>query len=270
MQWKTHYEFCILIPCYNNYDGLIRSLQSVQYAFDKYYVLVVDDGSVMPVTTNEMREHLPKDMQVYVLRKEINQGITKALNDGLQWIDARNDVEYIARLDCGDTCSANRFERQLDFLKSSPGVALLGSWCLFRQPANGAAYTYRTPSYHADIVKKMYYKNLFIHPTIIFRLTTVKALGFYPENFEYAEDYALCWMLINKGETHIIPEVLLFSELNTSGISMKNRRKQLLARYHVVKKIAPHTIRKIGTFLRLLTLFLLPNKVNLWLKLLRK
>jgi len=264
------FDFCLLIPCYNNRVGLVRSLQSVKYDTARYYVLVVDDGSKEALDATSLMGEIEGEMSLYVLRKTVNEGITKALNDGLKWIDARDDVQYVARLDCGDTCAQDRFHKQVKLLDINRQLVLLGTWCVFRRPDTGHEYTYRTPADHQSIVKGMYYRNLFIHPSIIFRLTTARAVDFYPEDFEYAEDYAFCWQLLMKGEGHIIDESLVCCEISDTGISLKNKRKQLKTRWKVIKKFAPHTIRKIVGGLRLLTLFLLPGRVTLWLKLLRK
>lgn len=264
------FDFCVLIPCYNNREGLLRSLRSVCYDTARYYVLVIDDGSKEALEVVSLKTEIDKEMSLYVLRKPVNEGITKALNDGLKWIETRNDVQYVARLDCGDTCMEDRFYKQVNLLNINKQIVLSGTWCVFRDPVTGKEYTYRTPTEHEAIVRGMHYRNLFIHPTIIFRLTTAKAIGYYPEDFDYAEDYAFCWCLLNEGGGHIIEEVLVCCEISDTGISLRNKRKQLKARWKVIKKFAPHTIRKIAGYFRLLTLFLLPEQVTLWLKLLKK
>jgi hypothetical protein len=38
-------DFCLLIPCYNNFNGLIVSLKSVIYSSENYLVLFIGDGS---------------------------------------------------------------------------------------------------------------------------------------------------------------------------------------------------------------------------------
>ena len=50
-------------------------------------------------------------LQVHVLRLPHNQGITAALNAGLDWIVTHTSAPYIARLDCRDLCDGERFGR---------------------------------------------------------------------------------------------------------------------------------------------------------------
>src|SRR5678815_2867273 len=102
-------DFCLLIPCYDNFDGLLASLQSVIYYRDQFMVLVVDDGSNVPVTSASIELGIKIDFPFVVLRNEENEGITAALNNGLKWIEEQNAADFVARLDCGDLCAPDRF-----------------------------------------------------------------------------------------------------------------------------------------------------------------
>src|SRR5438132_443931 len=42
-------DFYVLIPCYNDQEGLLRSLKSIHYDTAKFAVLIVDDGSEIAV-----------------------------------------------------------------------------------------------------------------------------------------------------------------------------------------------------------------------------
>src|SRR5258706_6342491 len=110
-------DICVLIPCYNNMEGLIQSINSIVYDQRRLLVLVVDDGSTVPVTRNTIYQHLPISVNIQLIRLKQNQGITRALNKGLDFIYANYPVGYIARLDCGDICSPERFYRQVSFLE---------------------------------------------------------------------------------------------------------------------------------------------------------
>ena len=94
-------DFYLLIPCYNNVEGLIRSLRSVVYPKEKCKVLIVDDGSLTPVTIELLPADILQQLQIEIIRLNGNKGITEALNTGLRLILQRNDALYTARLDCG-------------------------------------------------------------------------------------------------------------------------------------------------------------------------
>src|SRR5258705_2463903 len=144
-------DVCILIPCYNNLEGLIKSVNSIVYHTGKFLILVVDDGSKNPIARHELYTVLPITVNVQIIRLEQNQGISKALNYGLEFIYANYSARFIARLDCGDTCYPGRFFRQVSFLENHPDIDLLGSWCYFKNYDTGAAYKYVTPTQHKSI-----------------------------------------------------------------------------------------------------------------------
>ena len=58
----------------------------------------------------------------------------------------------------------------------------------------------------------MHFRNIFIHPTVIFKANLLKKAGYYPTNFLHAEDYAFFWQLIENYHCHILDESLLFAK----------------------------------------------------------
>jgi glycosyltransferase involved in cell wall biosynthesis len=258
-------DFCLLIPCYNNREGLLYSLSSVKYPPNRFLVLVVDDGSAEPIREKEISNQLP----VKVLRLEKNQGITRALNAGLRWIRDNLSVKYIARLDCDDTCDPERFNIQVRYMDAHPEVVLAGSWCLFADRNSGGSYVYKTPTEDSAIRRAMYNRNVFIHPTAIFRKDAVIRVGLYPENFELAEDYALFWKLMGDGLTFVDRRLLVTSRIDKTGISFRNRGKQLIARQKVVNYYGNNPFLKTISIIRLGILFLVPKRLLLPLKILK-
>lgn len=247
-------DFVLLIPCYDNLPGLIASLQSILYPFDKFFVLIVDDGSRQPVTMNDLASFTGAGLNIHIIRLPYNQGITAALNYGLQWINANTDARYIARLDCGDTCSAERFEKQVTLLDQCPDIEIVGSWCHFKNYATGQTYLYKTPTEYRRIQFGMNFRNLFIHPTVMWRRSSL----IYPENFPHAEDYGFFYTILEKGKGAIIPEPLVTCEINPKGISLAHRKQQLKSRMKVIRHYSRNKLLKgMGVF-KLLLLLALP------------
>ncbi|MCW3116353.1 MAG: glycosyl transferase family 2 [Chitinophagaceae bacterium] len=236
-----HFQLCILMPCYNNLQGLKKSLQSIKYDKGKYLILIVDDGSEQPFNKEDiLHDTNETELPVYIIRLLNNGGITNALNTGLQWIKDNIVCPYVARLDCGDICDPHRFYVQLEYLRVNPYVGLLGSWCWFQKPGKSFKFKYRVPQHHEQIKREMYFRNAFIHPTVIFRFDIVEKLGFYPAEYPHAEDYALFWEIMNVAPTAILPSYLVVCELNGDGISSANRIKQLHSRLVIVRNFG-HT-----------------------------
>ena len=226
-------ELCLLIPCYNNFHGLISSLKSIHYDFKKHLILIIDDGSSNIITNNNITHALKSPLNFQIVRLSQNMGITKALNKGLEFIYSNFSVKYIARLDCGDICTINRFYTQTKFLDYNPDIHLVGSWCYFKNPQSGEAFKYITPTNHKYIKRSMHFRNVFIHPTVMWRAAAFNKL-MYPEKYPYAEDYGLFYDMITEVKSAIINQFLVTCELNNNGISISKRSIQLKSRLKVI------------------------------------
>ena len=260
---KPSYDFCLLIPYYNNLSGLISSLQSIDYDSLAYVLLIVDDGSSQPLLKEDILPYLPQPLSIKILRLGENQGITKALNAGLNWIEEQQCCRYIARLDCGDICAPQRFRSQVQFLDEHPKVGLLGTWCVFKNFRTGESYRYITPVEHKSILKEMYFRNVFIHPTVMWRADITKRIGVYPENFPRAEDYGLFYEIISKEEAAVLPAELVICEINPQGISLHYRNQQLKSRIKVIRHYGKNRLLCLIGVLKLWILLIIPYKLIL-------
>lgn len=259
-------DFYILIPCYNNTDGLIRSLLSVEYPKEKYKVLVIDDGSIVPLSLSEIPKELLEKQTIEIIRLPENKGITEALNTGLRLILDRNDSLYTARLDCGDTCTPDRFTKQISFLSVNTDVALIGSLCLFVDHKKNIRFVYKAAEHHYAILKQMHLKCSFIHPTVIFRNEMIRNTKLYPYDYPYAEDYAFFFELTKKYKTHIIQEMLVETEINTNGISVKKRQEQIRSKIKIIKFYSINKSLTCVGLIKQYILALLPYKLTTQIK----
>ena len=259
-------DFYLLIPCYNNLSGLILSLKSVHYYPDKYGVLLVDDGSTELLKTEELRLHLPPEVPLRIIRLEYNQGITRALNAGLNWLKENASCRFIARLDCGDTCTPERFYKQVAFFDANPKIDLVGSWCTFMHLKSGFSYHYRTPTSHERLIKGMNFRNMFIHPTVMWRATALNETANYPEEFPHAEDYGFFYHMVNTGRSAVLPEALVTCEINSAGLSLRFRNAQLKSRMKVVKQYGKSNVYRFAGVMKLMLLIAIPSRIALLTK----
>lgn len=258
-----YHDLCLLIPCFNNPSGLLRTLGSVSYQHS-FAVLIVDDGSAAPLQPAELNNHLPSNARLFLLRNPTNRGITFSLNAGLDYIRANIPCHYIARLDAGDINMPGRLEAQTSLLEQNPEIVLCGTWCRFRG-ANGNNYVYRSATDDAAIRREMHRKCSFIHPTVIFRTSVLDTAPHYPTEFPHAEDYAFFWTLLRQGKGAILPNVLVECELTKSGISGSNRQKQLWSRLRIISTFGSPERAILGIFI-LLVLMVLPHSFIIWVK----
>jgi glycosyltransferase involved in cell wall biosynthesis len=259
----TPLDFIVVIPCFNDKPGLISALKSIDYRVNRYKVLIVDDGSDEPVKAADLAGALPTTSSFEIIRLNRNSGITRALNAGLSWISQRNGIEfecrYVARMDCGDLCSAERFYRQVQFLDKHEEIDLLGTWCVFEDFETGDKFVYRTPTADRHIRRAMYFRNIFIHPTVMWRTAIMKKNANYPEDFPHAEDYGLFYKWIDSNvRTAVLPETLVTCRINKLGLSLANRNGQLQSRLKVVRTFGRNRLLKTLGVLKLWVLMAVP------------
>ena len=112
----------------------------------------------------------------------------------------------------------------------------------------------------------MYFRNIFIHPTVMWRCDAMKENELYPETFPDAEDYGFFYQLMQNGLVAIIPEYLVTCEINNAGISLNSRKKQLNSRIKVVREYGTNRVlRYLGVF-KLRLLLIIPYNLIFALK----
>lgn len=224
---------CVLIPYFNAGRSLIQTIESIDYEYNVPDIIVVDDGS-QHIRAADILHEYKGELPIKLLELKLNQGIEHALNHGLTLLG--RDYEFIARLDCGDTCKNNRFQKQLHFLDNNPNCYLVGSWVDFTDMDGHKLYTVAHTSDFEILKKKMFLNATFTHPTVIFRSEILDTIGLYPTDAPAAEDYAYFFKIIQKHYATNIQESLVSCTIDPNGISTKKRKMQIRSRMSVIIK----------------------------------
>ena len=170
-------------------------------------IVLVKDGPL----TKELEEIVGicknKFSTFKVISLPVNQGLGKALNEGLKHCS----YDIIARMDTDDIAKPYRFEKQLKVFQKNPDVDIVSSWIdEFEDSTSNVISTRKLPENHDEIYKYAQKRNPINHPVVMFRKTAVEAAGGY-KHFPLFEDYYL-WvrMLLNGARFYNIQESLLF------------------------------------------------------------
>lgn len=258
----------VLIPHYNNIEGLLKSLKSID-ADENSDVLIVDDGSTVVLDKDLISEQFKANGKILFKILEKNEGIESALNNGLKIAQA-NKYEYVARLDCGDICLGKRFQIQYQFLKENPGIKIVGSNVLAVDCDNKFLYAINLPLNHKDIEKKMYFNSMLIHPAIMFCTSIIETIGYYPTQYKSAEDYAFFFAILKKYKMANIKEYLTQIEINEKGISLQKRKQQVKSRIQIIKDNFYFGWYPIYGLFRNFILLILPYRIILTIKKMKK
>ncbi|GIM30243.1 glycosyl transferase [Clostridium polyendosporum] len=171
-----------------------------------------------------------KDKRIIFVKNEKNLGLVKSLNKGISLAKGK----YIARIDADDIAASNRLKEQYDFLENNIDIVLVGSNA-YRIGENDEFLYYKKYLMEEDffISKALNYRNIFFHPSLMYRTDIIKSIGCY-RDIPLAEDYDLICRIIKSGyKVSNIDKPLISYRIRNNGISQSNLTKQKLMTSHV-------------------------------------
>jgi len=210
----------VVMPTYNGERFLREAVVSVlAQEFSDFELLVVDDGSTDG--TAAVLQTFMADPRLRVLRNDVNLGLIATLHKAY----AECRAPLIARMDSDDLCELGRFQRQTDFLRTNPDVAIVGGAIRFF--GNVAPNVFRFPATHEGIRPAMLFYCPLAHPALMFRRELVdRGLLRYQDAFKHAEDYHLWSRLLLEVRSANLPDVVLSYRLHAQQVSSDSSKKQ--------------------------------------------
>ena len=151
-------------------------------------IVLVRDGEVYEELQSAIDKYVSAHPNIFTyLPLEQNGGLGNALRYGLTY--CRN--ELVGRMDSDDISLPDRFEKQLEFMKSSPNVDLVGGNISEFTDAPENIVDYRiVPQSHEDICLYLQNRSPFNHVTVMFKKSAIERAGSY-EGFYLFEDWYL-------------------------------------------------------------------------------
>lgn len=182
-------------------------------------IVLVKDGALTKELDRTIDEFTIENPSLFkIISFEKNMGLGVALREGVQ--ACKNDI--IARMDTDDIAKLDRFEKQLNVLKESPHIDIVGSYIIeFEGNIDNVLAERRVPTDDIEIKKYSKRRNPFNHMTVMYRKKAVLKAGNY-QHFLWNEDYYL-WvrMILNGSKMYNIPEYLGYAR---TGRQMFERR----------------------------------------------
>ena len=197
-------------------------------------MVLVEDGPLTPELCEVVDKYQTSYPELKVVAMEKNGGLGKALNEGLR--HCSNDI--VARMDSDDVCKENRFEKQISFMEKHPEYDLVGSWVdEFYNDIDHITAIRKVPETSVEIYNFCKRRCPVNHPTVMYKKSTVLAVGGYLTKY-FPEDYFL-WirMLMNGARFYNLQESLLFFRYSPETIKKRGGWKYAIGEVHIQKMI---------------------------------
>jgi hypothetical protein len=216
----------VLMPVYNTQPELLdQAISSVlAQTFGDFELLVVDDGSEDPGTCAALKRALGLDARVRVCR-ETHRGLTPSLNVGIGLALG----ELIARHDADDWSDPQRLDRQTDYLRSHPHIAVLGTAAWMHQQGGRRLWRVDLPLTASHIAASFWTRNPFVHGSVMFRKDEALRAGGYREELRCSQDYDFFWRLSEGGRGANLAEALYHYRFTPGSVSAARAVEQALA-----------------------------------------
>lgn len=255
-------EISVIMGVYNckNFALLKKSIESIiDQTYTDWEFIICDDGS-----TNETRKELETlaqlDPRIRIIGYEKNRGLSSALNECLKYAKGT----FIAREDDDDYSDSHRFEKQINFIRSHPEYAIVGTnAAVINQSGEWGQYVVPEKPLKKDFL----WNSPFLHPSILIRKSALESVNGYGTSAAVTrvEDYDLFMRLYSKGFAgYNIQEKLynywILNDPNVNYRPMKVRINEMKVRYKGFKSMGILLIG-IPYVLKPVILGLVPNRL---------
>ena len=198
----------VLMSIYNKenpiyLDKAIRSIWHDQILKPKEIILI-EDGPLND-SLNKIIDNYIDEIPLKIIKLDKNVGLSSALNIGLKHCSC----DYVARMDTDDISDSKRFEKQMKFFYENPSTDILGCFAKKIDENDKEVGSLSVPTSHNEI-KKLIWTCPIIHPTVMFKKSSIIKAGSYnPDAGLRQDDYELWFRCIYKNlQFNNLPEYL--------------------------------------------------------------
>lgn len=228
----------VLMVVYNAEKYLRDAIRSVlNQSFKNFLFLIVDDGST--------------DNTVSVIRSFQNRRIRMclhehdyiaSLNFGLEQCESK----YVARMDADDLMHPDRLRVQYAVMEEEPSIDICGTWMYgFKDTIRNGVRFAALSGIIEKPLKHLFEKNVFYHPTMMFRTSFFKKHGLKYEEYPYAEDYKLWFEAAKcKAKFYVEPQPLYYYRNNDTQVSVVRKHDQAKTKARIQEEILCHLLSR--------------------------
>ena len=259
-------RFSVLLSVYykESYSAFCKSLDSIfTQTTCPDEVILVEDGPLGSDLNDIISEYSAKYPTLKIIPLPTNQGLGKALNEGLKHCS----YDIVARMDTDDIAKPDRFEKQLAVFEKYSDIDVVGARIdEFEDDISDVKSVRKLPELPDDIRQFAKRRNPINHPVVMFRKSAVLAAGGY-QHFPLFEDYYL-WirMLMNGAKFYNIQESLLYFRFSPEMFKRRGGWRYVISELHFLQKMRQMHFISFSEFMQNLfvrfSIRLIPNSLR--------
>ncbi|WKN40720.1 glycosyltransferase [Tunicatimonas pelagia] len=209
----------VVMPVYNTAPFLRQAIDSIlRQTYINFEFIIVDDASTDD-SLDIIRSY--RDTRIYLISNEVNQGISKTRNLGMQQAKGK----YIAVFDSDDIAFSTRLEKQVEYLEKHDDFGLVGGEVLpIDSCGNVIGPTWKYPARPEEIPVLLLFRNYFAQAAVMLRVNSLPA-SLYDPTFITAGDYELWTRIARKVKVWNIPSPVLKYRVHQSSITRRHDKQ---------------------------------------------
>lgn len=226
-------------------------------------VVIVVDGPIPDKTNSILIKYQYLDI-IKIIRLGKNVGHGNARRIGLQ--NCSNEI--IALMDADDISLPERFEKQIEILRSNKNLSVIGSNVIeFEDKISNRIGIRKVPENDRDIKKYLRNRCPFNQQTVMMKKSDVIKAGGYLDWYNNEDYYLWLRLYLNNCEFYNIQESLVLFRTNDRMYKQRGGIKYFYSEYKLQKYMLNNKIINVTSFLynifiRFIIQIILPNKIR--------
>lgn len=184
----------IIVPVYNAGNYIEEAIAMVKaQTYDNWELILIDDCS-RDDSCARIEKYITEEGKIRLIKKNVNEGAARARNTGIQAAMGR----YIAFLDADDVWTADKLEKELEFMKEKQAAFVFTAYEFGDEQAKGTGKVVHVP-------KTLTYRQA-LSRTVIFTTTVLIDMDKTGRELIQmpvvkSEDTATWWKILRSGFT---------------------------------------------------------------------
>lgn len=211
----------VIMSIYNQKAFVGDSIESIlNQTFCDFEFIIINDRCT-DGTSAILKEYAKNDARIRLFYNQKRVGLTISLNRGLQHAQGI----FVARQDGDDISHPRRFEKQVNYLRKHPSIAIVGSdYVRIYEDLKKEAY-FQQPCSDKEI-KTFLAERITPLAAVMFRRNIVEVIGGYNEKVRFAQDYEFYCRVSATYKCANISEPLSRRRFHNKNISVQKKSEQ--------------------------------------------